>query len=236
LVRDALTTDEGEDFRRRLGAAIRKEVDLGPKAALADYDALLARAREDGNRSSDPGGARIAEVQARRGSALAALGRKEEARRALDEALEAARKDGRTLPLARALLAAGVFAAHDGDSPRAEAFMLEALRRFYERGEDEEHRQGAGWAFVNLGWLYGKTGRLDIAFVTFEKARQILFALGDWAGVAATWEAQGRLRQALGDDDRGREDLAEAVVFYRKEGMDGKADRIRRILGRKKLV
>ena len=95
--------------------------------------------------------------------------------------------------------------------------------------------QGRGWAFLNLAALYGKTGRLDLAFVTFTKAQDVLGAAEDWAGVAAAWEAQAQLRRAIHDDDRWREDLAEAVLFYDREGMKAKADRLRGLLGRKRV-
>jgi len=46
-------------------------------------------------------------------------------------------------------------------------------------------------------------------------------------------QAQAQLRRAIGDEDRWREDLAEAVIFYDREGMREKADRLRAMLGRK---
>ena len=56
---------------------------------------------------------------------------------------------------------------------------------------------------------------------------------GAAAGGAAAGEAQAQLRRAIGDEDRWREDLAEAVVFYAREGMAEKAERLRKLLGRK---
>jgi len=77
--------------------------------------------------------------------------------------------------------------------------------------------------------------RLDLAFVTFTKAQDVLGAAEDWAGVAAAWEAQAQLRRAIHDEDRWREDLAEAVLFYDREGMKAKADRLRSLLGKKRV-
>src|SRR5437773_1354575 len=57
----------------------------------------------------------------------------------------------------------------------------------------------------------------------------------DGAGVAAAWEAQAQLRRAIQDEDRWREDLAEAIVFYDRAAMKAKAERLRGMLG-KKLV
>jgi tetratricopeptide (TPR) repeat protein len=162
------------------------------------------------------------------------LRRWDEARAALDEALHEARGSGDPAILAQAHLAAGVFAANRDDRVRAEAFLLEALERFH-RKDDRASLQGRGWTFLNLASVYGKTGRLDLAFVTFTKAQDVLGAAEDWAGVAAAWEAQAQLRRAIHDEDRWREDLAEAVVFYDREGMKAKADRLRTLLG-KKLV
>src|SRR2546425_834476 len=114
------------------------------------------------------------------------------------------------------------------------AALRDGLERFHRKAA-RTSLQGRGWAFLNLAALYGKTGRLDLAFVTFTKAQDVLGATEDWAGVAAAWEAQAQLRRAIHDDDRWREDLAEAVLFYDREGMKAKADRLRAMLG-KKLV
>ena len=83
---------------------------------------------------------------------------------------------------------------------------------------------------LNLGGLYGKTGRLDLAFVTLEKARERLHVISNWVGVAAAWKTQAQIRRAIGDEDRWREDLAEAVVFYDRQGMGTKANRLRGLL------
>ncbi len=168
----------------------------------------------------------------RRGNALMRLERWDEARGALDGALDDAKASGDADVLAQALLAAGVYAADRKDFPRAEAFLMDALAR-YHREDDRSSLQGRGWAFLNLASLYGKTGRLDLAFVTFTKSQDVLGAAQDPAGVAAAWEAQAQLRRAIHDEDRWREDLAEAVVFYDRAGMAEKADRLRKLLGRK---
>jgi tetratricopeptide (TPR) repeat protein len=170
----------------------------------------------------------------RKGNALMELRRWDGARAALDEALHEAKASRDPAIVAQALLAAGVFAANRDDRERAEAFLLDALERFHQ-SDDRAARQGRGWAFLNLATLYGKTGRLDLAFVTFTKAQDVLGAAEDWAGVAAAWEAQAQLRRAIQDEDRWREDLAEAILFYDREGMKPKADRLRAMLG-KKLV
>jgi tetratricopeptide (TPR) repeat protein len=170
----------------------------------------------------------------RSGNVLMELRRWDEARAALDEALHEARGSRDPAIQAQAHLAAGVFAANRDDRERAEAFLLEALERFH-RKDDRASLQGRGWTFLNLASVYGKTGRLDLAFVTFTKAQDVLGAAEDWAGVAAAWEAQAQLRRAIHDEDRWREDLAEAVVFYDREGMKAKSDRLRALLG-KKLV
>src|SRR5439155_1028559 len=57
----------------------------------------------------------------------------------------------------------------------------------------------------------------------------------DWARGAAAWEAQAQLRRAIQDEDRWREDLGEAIVFYDRAAMKAKAERLRGMLG-KKLV
>ncbi len=217
-----------EDFEAALDAGVGLEERLDWEGALRHYESIL---RELDAESPRPAGweAGKASVEMRRGNALMVLRRMDDARAAFDASLHAAKASGDPLVLARALMGAGVFAGSSGDSPRAERFLLEALDRFT-RIEDDEGRQGAGWALLNLGSLYGRTGRLDLGFVTLEKARERLHGIRNWVGVAATWEAQAQLRRAIGDEDRWREDLAEAVVFYDKQGMAAKADLLRGLL------
>ncbi len=197
--------------------------------AASAYEGLVARLRAEGGREA---GVMRAIALLRRGNALMELRRWDDARAALDEALHEAKASRDPDVVAQALLAAGVFAANRDDPPRAEAFLLESLDRFH-RADDRASLQGRGWAFLNLATVYGRTGRLDLAFVTFTKAQDVLGAAKDWAGVAAAWEAQAQLRRAIHDEDRWREDLAEAVVFYDREGMKAKADRLRAMLGNK---
>src|SRR5881409_3213005 len=210
-------------FQAALHDGVEKERALR-WAEAADLYATLARA------ASDPAMRALALL--RHGNALMELRRWDDARAALDGALHEAKASGEPGLLAQALLAAGVFAANRDDRERAEAFLLDALERFH-RDDALASLQGRGWAFLNLASLYGKTGRLDLAFVTFTKAQEVLGAAEDWAGVAAAWEAQAQLRRAIHDEDRWREDLAEAIVFYDREGMTAKASRLRRLLGKK---
>src|SRR3989442_1145245 len=212
-------------FQAALHDGVEKERALR-WAEAADIYADLARA------SSDPAMRALALL--RQGNALMELRRWDDARLALDGALHEAKASGEPGLLGQALLAAGVFAANRDDPKRAEAFLLDALERFH-RKDDRAHLQGRGWAFLNLASLYGKTGRLDLAFVTFTKAQDVLGAAADWGGVAAAWEAQAQLRRAIHDEDRWREDLAEAVLFYDRDGMKAKADRLRSLLGKKRV-
>jgi tetratricopeptide (TPR) repeat protein len=218
-------------FAKSLHEASELERDQKWEAAIEAYARLLA------SLPSGPAGERRAMraiALLRKGNGLMELRRWDDARAALDEALHEAKGSGDSAIVAQALLAAGVFAANQDDRQRGEAFLLDALKRFY-RKDDRASLQGRGWAFLNLATLYGKTGRLDLAFVTFTKAQDVLGAAEDWAGVAAAWEAQAQLRRAIQDEDRWREDLAEAIVFYDRAGMKPKADRLRAMLG-KKLV
>ena len=212
----------------RIAGATELERRIDWSGALRDYDALL-RALEAEQVRDAPWQLRYADIQFRRGNALMELRRTDAARAAIDAGLHAAKASGRPLVVAEGLMAAGVFAGSTGDFIRAERFLLEALD-LYSRVPGIEARQGAGWAMLNLGSLYGKTGRLDLAFVTLEKARERLYGIENWGGVAASWEAQAQLRRAIGDEDRWREDLAEAVVFYDRERMTEKSGQLRAML------
>jgi len=174
------------------------------------------------------------DVLLRKANALMELGRMEEARATFDVCIEKAKAIGDRRILARTLVGAGVYAANSGDLARAERFLLKALALGSEDGGGGNDGT-AGWAMVTLGGLYGKTGRLDLAFVTLEKARERLAAVGNLPGLGAAWETQAQLRRAIGDDAGAREDLAEAVLLYRRAGLDAKARRIEPLLGRKLL-
>ena len=223
--------DAREAFARALHEGHEREHDQRWQDAVDTYSRLLSSLRPTKDRESR---AMRAIALMRSGNALMELRRWEDARGALDEALHEAKGSGDPAIVAQALLAAGVFAANQDDRERGEAFLLDALERFH-RKDDRASLQGRGWAFLNLATLYGKTGRLDLAFVTFTKAQDVLGAAEDWAGVAAAWEAQAQLRRAIHDEDRWREDLGEAIVFYDREGMKAKADRLRTLLGKKRV-
>ena len=218
-----------EAFSRALHEASTLERDQKWSEALDAYARLLASLP---SRPSGEARAMRAIALLRKGNALMELQRWDDARRTLDEALHEAKASRDPAIVAQALLAAGVFAANRDDRERAEAFLLDALERFHQ-SDERSARQGRGWAFLNLATLYGKTGRLDLAFVTFTKAQDVLGAAEDWAGVAAAWEAQAQLRRAIQDEDRWREDLAEAILFYDRAQMKGKADRLRLLLDKK---
>ena len=208
-----------------LQEGIELEQALRWSEALAVYERLEAQPLTPNGR---------VEVRLRKANALMELGRMDEARRGFDACIEEAKAAGDSGLLARTLVGAGVYAANAGDPGRAEPFLLRALE-LASPLDDPESRLTAGWAMLNLGGLYGKTGRLDLAFVTLGKARERLGAIGNWVGVGAAWETQAQLRRAIGDEDRWREDLAEAVVLYQREGLGEKARRLGSLLGRKQV-
>lgn len=223
----------GDAFQESLAEGNAHEQRLDWDAALRHYEVLVQRLETETLHDA-PWQARYAEAQFRRGNALMVLRRMDDARTAFDAGLNAAKTGGDSLILAQGLTAAGAFAGTGGDLPRAERFLLEALDLF-SHVDAIAGRQGAGWAMLNLGTIYGKTGRLDLAFVTLDKARERLYQIENWVGVAAAWEAQAQLRRAIGDEDRWREDLAEAVIFYDRQGMAEKATRLRDLLKGKLL-
>ncbi len=167
-----------------------------------------------------------AEVTLRRANALMLLRRWDDALVQFDLALNAAKACGNPIVLARALVGAGVFASSRHDFARGEEFLLGALEGFHAI-HDKDGIVGEGWALVNLAAIYGRTKRLDLAFLTFEKARERLFKAEDWIGVATAWELQAQLREFLGDRERMSEDFHEAMAFYAKKGMTEKVEEIR---------
>ena len=177
----------------------------------------------------------VAEVTLRRANALMLLRRWDDALAQFDLALDAAKACGNPLVLARALVGAGVFASSRNDFARGEDFLLGALDAFHGI-PDNDGIAGEGWALVNLAAIYGRTKRLDLAFLTFEKARERLFKVQDWIGVATAWELQAQLREFLGDRDRMAEDYHEAMAFYAKKGMVEKVQEIREKVGKRRVV
>ncbi len=217
-----------DELHRQLTEGIRLEQALRWSEAETHYARLVAS-------SSGIPPAEAVDLRLRHANALLVLKRHEEAQREFDLALDAAKGIDDPLPLARALLGAGVFAASRGDAARGEEFLLAALDAFHRR-HDPEGIQGEGWALLNLAAIYGKAKRLDLAFVTFDKARERLFAIGNWVGVATAWELQGELRATLGDAERTAQDLHEAMSFYAKEGMTAKVEELRGRLGGHRVV
>lgn len=177
----------------------------------------------------------MADLRTRHANALLELRRLDEARTEFDLALNAAKETGDGLVIARALLGAGVFAASHGDLQRGEDFLMGALERFHAR-HDRDGLQGEGWALLNLAAVYGRSKRLDLAFLTFHKARERLFAIENWVGLATAWELQAKLRETLGDGDRMRQDLHEAMIFYEKQGMTAKVTELRARAGGHRVV
>ena len=221
---------EPNDFERRLvTGGDRERGELWED--VATFYAELVRQLGQIGREDRQGRAMRATLLLRRAHALMNLARWEDARLTIDEALHDAKASEDAGVIAQAYLGAGVYAANVGDHARGERFMMEALERFHE-ADDRPSIQGRGWCFLNVASLYGKTGRVDLAFVTFQKAREVLGVAENWAGVAAAWEAQAQLRRALGDEERWREDLMEAIIFYDRDRMKEKADRLRALIGR----
>ncbi len=218
---------DDDAFERRMDEGYALEQSLKWPEAERFYEALKTdpTLRED----------QTAEATVRHANSLMILRRWDEARAELDLALTTAKASGNPLVVARALVGAGVFAASRGDLSRGEDFLLAALERFHGT-HDREGLQGEGWALLNLAAIYGRTKRLDLAFLTFEKARDRLFSVENWVGVATAWELQAELRETLGDADRTAQDFHEAMSFYEKQGMREKVEAIRRRLGGRRVV
>jgi len=217
-----------KSIEHELDEGIRLEQALRWREAEEHYRRVLSAAKGEG-------GIAEADLRMRRANVLLELKRFDEARAEFDEALTSAKKTGDPAVVARALVGAGVFAASRGDPSRGEKFLLAALDAFHGR-HDRDGIQGEGWALLNLAAIYGRTKRLDLAFLTFEKARGRLFSVENWVGVATAWELQARLRESLGDQDRVDQDFHEAMVFYEKQGMSEKVEELRARAGGRRVV
>ena len=83
-------------------------------------------------------------------------------------------------------------------------------------------------ALLRYGNALMELRRWDDARAAIDDALREAKAAGDGLVMA-----QAQLRRAIRDEDRWREDLAEAVVFFDREGMKEKAAKLRALLGRK---
>ena len=191
----------------------------GVRAALYDalaqlyhlggrYDEQLDAAVRAGTLARESADARLrAQVTLRRGNALRMLGRMEEARVVLEEAVVSAEAAGDLQNLSYALENASVVYLFRGALAQSSEYVERALALAEEVGDP----LAIGLMTLRLGMNRCIAGAWDEARADFEGASRTLGALGaTWAGVYAPL-GLGQLGLMTGDDAAATTQLAEAI-------------------------
>jgi len=197
--------------------------------ALNSYDALLREAEEvtpTSQLEDREKKAIVAYLLMRKAGVLLRTGKVEEGEMLINQALTYAEQSGNLLILGRVKLGLGVFYGSKGRFEEGEKLLKEALLSFYE-GTDYDSRQGVGWALLNLGGLYLKQGKLDLAEKKLAEAIELLKTIQNWVGVASAYELKAKLNSIKGDHALAKDDLMNAISFYEKQRMKEKADTLR---------
>ena len=133
--------------------------------------------------------------------------------------LESALSRGATVPprvRALALNAAGVLAGMQHDDERAVAFLTESLQLWQSLGETSRQ---AG-AYLNLGSVAWRAGRLDEARRPLERAQQLYVDADDRRGQANAMGSRALVAREQGDLPGAMSLLREALGLFRSLGDD----------------
>jgi len=197
--------------------------------ALDSYDRLLAEVEAvspTSQRENNEKKAIIAYLLMRKAGILLETGKLESGNSLMNKALVYAQESGNLLILNRAKLGLGVLYASTRKFNEGEKLLKEALSGF-NQSTDYDNRQGAGWALLNLGGLYLKQEKLDLAEEKLIKAIKLLETIENWVGVATAYEFKVKHDQIRGDLALAKQDLLNAIAFYEKQGMKEKADSLK---------
>ncbi|HML01907.1 MAG TPA: tetratricopeptide repeat protein [Candidatus Bathyarchaeia archaeon] len=197
--------------------------------ALDSYDRLLAEVEAvspTSQRENNEKKAIIAYLLMRKAGILLETGKLESGNSLMNKALVYAQESGNLLILNRAKLGLGVLYASTRKFNEGEKLLKEALSGF-NQSTDYDNRQGAGWALLNLGGLYLKQEKLDLAEEKLIEAIKSLETIENWVGVATAYEFKVKHDQIRGDLALAKQDLLNAIAFYEKQGMKEKADSLK---------
>ena len=197
--------------------------------ALDSYDRLLAEVEAvspTSQRENNEKKAIIAYLLMRKAGILLETGKLESGNSLMNKALVYAQESGNLLILNRAKLGLGVLYASTNKFEVGEKLLKEALSGF-NQSTDYDNRQGAGWALLNLGGLYLKQEKLDLAEEKLIEAIKSLETIENWVGVATAYEFKVKHDQIRGDLALAKQDLLNAIAFYEKQGMKEKADSLK---------
>jgi tetratricopeptide (TPR) repeat protein len=163
----------------------------------------------------------------RKAGVLMQKGELESGEQLMQKALHHAEMSGNTTAVGRAKLGLGVFYGTTNRFEESNKLLTEALKSF-NRGDDYDSKQGAGWALLNLGGVFIRQGKLSQAQEKLDEAIRSLKSIENWVGVASAFELKAKYDAARGANGLAQEDLQNAILFYEKQGMKEKADSLRK--------
>lgn len=190
---------------------------------LTDLEAIPFGSQKEVNERN----AVISYLILRKAGVLMQKGELESGEQLMQKALHHAERSGNTTAVGRAKLGLGVFYGTTNRFEESEKLLTEALKSF-NRGDDYDSKQGAGWALLNLGGVFIKQGKLSQAQEKLDEAIRSLKSIENWVGVASAFELKAKYDAARGANALAQEDLQNAILFYEKQGMKEKADSLRK--------
>jgi predicted ATPase/transcriptional regulator with XRE-family HTH domain len=123
--------------------------------------------------------------------------------------------EGMTHPaLARALLAAGRLAEHQGDNMAARSFY-ERSRAIYDMSGDNA---GAAHALVGLAFVHYREGNRDEAGSLYEQTLRTFRGAGDRRGIAISLRGLGDVALQRGDHGEARDFYSESLDLFQQLG------------------
>ena len=171
----------------------------------------------------------MASVLMRKGNLMMVNENQSEAEKYLKESLVHAQKSQDSITIGRSTLGLGVHYGSIGDLESSEQLLKEA-RSIFEAKDDFDNQQGLGWCLLTLGGFYAKLGKIEMAFTQFDEAIQVLEKINNFVGVATTYEYRATINRQLDKPDDSKQDLENAIKYYEKEGMEEKAEEVRKSL------
>jgi DNA-binding SARP family transcriptional activator/tetratricopeptide (TPR) repeat protein len=144
--------------------------------------------------------------------ALAHLGRREEAREHLEQALRKGKDLDNPVDQAHTLQVYGVLWHREGAYAEAIDYNRRALDCYRTAG----HRAGQAGALNSIGWILSLSGDHEAAIACCEQALALMRSIGHRPGEAATSDSLGVAHHGLGQYDEAAAYLRRAVSLYRE--------------------
>lgn len=141
------------------------------------------------------------------------LGRMEQARHNLEQALRLYQKSGNRTGEAWALNDLGRVFVDLGNRERARQDYERALHIFQEQGD----RRGEGSALNNLGWASVMQGEDEQARDYYGQALQLFRDIGDRLGEGSTLNSLGRAHEDIGQLEKAQEYFEQALRLFQEE-------------------